>query len=444
MMNILRIATRNMTRQRRRSVLLGSAIAFGIFVVTLLNGTTGGLVNGVTGNLSRVLGGHIFVSGSEVSPSGRVIDLVHNDSVLMQALAESGIAYERITRRSRFQGTLHFGSKTVIQTIEGVDWNAESFLSRHEGIANIDESAMKQDRAIILPEPVAKSLKVQVGETIVASLTTATGQQNVGEFILAGVIPDPGVLGSLSAYAKIGYVNEVLNLKPGEYQTLTIYLKNLNDVDAATTALSAAIAHHASVFPREKQSPGLAGHAPGGFIDSSTTSVQADEIWSGTRYRVVNLKEMMAQLISIMDVLNSVGLGIFIVLLAITMVGITNTFRMVMLERVREIGTMRAIGMQRGSVRNIFLGEAMMISVTGAAIGILAALAVMGAASTLSFDPQSVISLFLRSGHPEFSLGLPRLATNLLILLVLCFAAAWFPARRAAALDPANALRTIG
>ncbi|MQY77227.1 MAG: FtsX-like permease family protein [Spirochaeta sp.] len=57
------------------------------------------------------------------------------------------------------------------------------------------------------------------------------------------------------------------------------------------------------------------------------------------------------------------GLVVFILLLVITMVGITNTFRMIMLERTREIGTMRALGMQRGSVRNIFLSEALFIAI---------------------------------------------------------------------------------
>ena len=42
--------------------------------------------------------------------------------------------------------------------------------------------------------------------------------------------------------------------------------------------------------------------------------------------------------------MKTIGLAIFIILLVITMVGITNTFRMIMIERTQEIGTMRPLG----------------------------------------------------------------------------------------------------
>ena len=81
------------------------------------------------------------------------------------------------------------------------------------------------------------------------------------------------------------------------------------------------------------------------------------ESWEGTRYSIITLNDMMDQVMSMVSLLDTIGLVIFIILLVITMVGITNTFRMIMLERTREIGTIRAIGMQRKSVRNFPAGS---------------------------------------------------------------------------------------
>ncbi len=62
----------------------------------------------------------------------------------------------------------------------------------------------------------------------------------------------------------------------------------------------------------------------------------------------MHINQIMEPVEQMVGVLNKVGLIIFLILLLVTMVGITNTFRMIMIERTREIGTMRAFGMQRG------------------------------------------------------------------------------------------------
>jgi len=68
---IPRIAARNLLRQRKRTMLLAGAIAFGVMIVTLINGFAGSFVKNVSENFSYLMGGHVFVSGSEYTPSGR-------------------------------------------------------------------------------------------------------------------------------------------------------------------------------------------------------------------------------------------------------------------------------------------------------------------------------------------------------------------------------------
>ena len=88
---------------------------------------------------------------------------------------------------------------------------------------------------------------------------------------------------------------------------------------------------------------------------------------------------------AVVTVIDAISLGIFLVLLLIIMVGITNTFRMVLIERVKEIGTMRAFGMQQNTVKAIFLLEALFLGLFGGLAGLVGASLVMVVLSFVSF-----------------------------------------------------------
>ncbi len=61
---IPRIAARNLTRQKKRSVFLGIAIAFSIMIVTVINGFSGAFIRNVSENFAYLMAGHVFVQGS--------------------------------------------------------------------------------------------------------------------------------------------------------------------------------------------------------------------------------------------------------------------------------------------------------------------------------------------------------------------------------------------
>jgi len=67
---IPRIAARNLLRQRKRTMLLAGAIAFGVMIVTLINGFAGSFVK-MSQKIFISDGWSCFVSGSEYTPSGR-------------------------------------------------------------------------------------------------------------------------------------------------------------------------------------------------------------------------------------------------------------------------------------------------------------------------------------------------------------------------------------
>ena len=77
-MTWFKLAFRNVFRQKKRSFLLASAIAFGMLSITLLNALTGAMATAVKTNFSTAIGGHVYITGEVISPRGYSTSLIEN------------------------------------------------------------------------------------------------------------------------------------------------------------------------------------------------------------------------------------------------------------------------------------------------------------------------------------------------------------------------------
>jgi putative ABC transport system permease protein len=433
------MALRNLNRQKKRTVLLGGAIAFGVMIITIIDAFAGAFMQNVSTNFADIAAGHIFVSGSEQTASGKSYAVIHDDTALVQVLKETGIPAEYVSKRSMAQGTLIFESKKTQANIQGVDFSSERYLTDRLILSQGSFKAMSNPQGLILSEQTARKLNAQVGDSLILQLTTVTGQQNVGDMTLVATTPDNGLMSGFSAYANIAYVNELLNLAPNEYQSMGIFLPSLSGMDRYADAYYKDLKTKVNVKERVKATdrPAMGGPMAAMFGGGTT-----EEKWTGVRYSVTTLDDMLSSVKQIVNVLNSVSLGILIVLFLIIMVGILNTFRMTMFERIREIGTMRAIGMQRQQVRSLFILEALFLAIAGMVVGLIVAAIIMGVLSLFNLGVNTPLFMILRKGHFSFSLPVARGVMNVVIITVLTLAAAALPARTAARLEPAQALRT--
>ena len=451
---IASMALRNLNRQKKRSVLLGGAIAFGVLIITVIDGFAGAFMRNVSENFADIAAGHIFVQGSELTSTGTPYSIIRDDSLLMQVLKETGVPARYVSKRSVAQGTLIFESRKTQVAIQGVDFTNESYLKDRLSLTQGSFAAMSNHQGLILSEQTARKLNLQVGDSLLFQLTTVTGQQNVGDMTLVATTPDNGFLAEFSAYANLSYVNELLNLDPGSYQNFGIYLPSLGGMDRYADAFYADLKTKANVQDRTANAGtalGKAGAGGGGGgggagpMDAMRRmfgGATKQETWQGVRYSVTTLDDRLSQVKQIVGVLNSVSLAILLILFLIIMVGILNTFRMTMFERIREIGTMRALGMQRNQVRSLFLLEALFLALGGMLIGMAAAGVVMGVISLFNLGVTSPLFMILHNGHFSFALPLGRVLLNVFIIAALTLGAAYLPARAAARLEPALALRT--
>lgn len=438
----MRIAFRNVGRQKKRTFLLAGAVGIGFFIITLVGGLTGGIAESARVNFSNVFGGHLYFSGTVVSDRGSEIAVMADPAPLEAVLAGYGDEIASIRKRSSGSGTLIFGTRELRQSINGVEFAEETGFAHGLRIVSGSLDRLGEPRSLILPAESARKLGVETGESLLFRNSTVYGQQNVTELILIATFEGQPSFGVDSGYANLAEVNTFLGLEPREFQTLNVWLRDDRTIDSAAARIWADLADAAPVESRDEEGGNPMRQMATRLLGASGPRAVADGGgWEGTRYGLATLNDLMSQFNSLLAVIDALSFWIFVVLLVITMVGVMNSYRMVMVERTAEIGTMRALGLQRSGVRDIFLWEALFVAISGALAGLAAALAVMGLAGFAVFPGGTVFSFFLESGRLRFSLGFPDVARNLALLCGFSLAAVSFPARAAARLKPAEALR---
>jgi putative ABC transport system permease protein len=445
---IAKTAFKNLSRQKKRSILLGGAIAFGIMIVTIINGFAGAFQGNIASNIAELFSGHVFVEGVEKSPTGKSLEVIHDDAPILAAVAAAELDSNVILKRSGADATIVFEGKRTTQSIISADFAADPYLSKRLGLKAGKYEDLYQPGSLVLSEKIATKIKVELGDKVLVQLKTINGQNNVGELTLRGLTYDMGLFSNMLAYADMKVLNELLALGPGEYTQFGLLLGDLKQAEAAAVSLTNALKAQGSQVFELKPTEGAATTSTtglGGGMGSrymKLSNLAKKEIWEGTKYRVFTINDMISMVEEIVRVIDTVSLVILLVLFLIIMVGISNTFRMVMYERIREIGTIRALGMQRPAVLRLFLLEAIFLAAGGAVAGFLVSGFIMLVISLFDFGTGTLFAFFMKDGHLSFYV--PPLAAigNFLIVLALSILAAFFPARKASRLDPAVALRT--
>ena len=168
--------------------------------------------------------------------------------------------------------------------------------------------------------------------------------------------------------------------------------------------------------------------------DVWTAQSLAESLRAQFPYKIESWQESNAQLVSALNA-QAVSTGIIrAVVLAVVVLGIASVLVVSVVQKQREIGILRAMGATRGQVLRLFLVQGAVVGAVGSVLGLLLAVALIWAFTS-----------FVRGsdGLPLFNIALP-LATAVRVALVatVCgVVAAIAPARRAAQLDPAQAIR---
>lgn len=442
---VLKLSLRNLTRQKRRNAILAIAIAFGFLVVTFIDGLTSGMVGNLEEQITQLLGGTVLVQGIEKTPAAeeggkdQIAIIVRDKNYIRNLIETNKVDYKSFSCYSMATGQAIFEGHKSIITLYGRDLYEADLLDSFQFVEGSSENFVN-DHAIVISDKIANSMNLAIGDSVIFSTTTIYGQNTVDDFVVAGIIKSNSFMNSMQCYTKIETLNKLIGIPEDGYSTFTIYLNNRNDQTKVANLLEAKIREDGinvtSRFEAMKTNPTNIGKG----IEKQ---IYKDENqWEGTKYAVETLYDEIPQIKTVMNVVHTVTTIILIVILLIVMVGVSNTYRMVLYERIREIGTMRALGMDGKNTGKVFTTEAVILCIIGACAGVLLSGILMGVIHLIPIKNEA-LSFFLHNGHFTFKFSAGTVIVQYLLLIILTSLAVRGSAKKAAKMNPAEALRTV-
>jgi len=424
---IFTIALRNLIRQRERFVVLFVTLLLGGWLFVVLMGTMDSFSQSLRDRASRYFSGDIAVTTYSDNPGRRWIQ---NEALIRDAVKAASVPAQSWTRRSiNFDQntTLFFaGTSQGQRRLIGVDWSLETEAFRAMDFVSGGPESMAQD-GILISDTAAAKLKARVGDDLLVLMATKSGQKNTMNLTIRGIFRDASFFG-YSSYVDIRALNRAMGLPEDSAAEIGLLLPNGSDEASAASRLWHALDGRLSLVPF-------------GTAEEDASDIMR-QLPEGQRITAVfPLSARLGPIQAILDALAIVAWSLNTLFLVIVLVGVNNTYRMIVFERTREIGTMRALGMNRGQLALVFLVEAGFLGLGGALAGWLAGAALLWVASLVDFGDNVLMAMFLERGHLAWSVPWAGLVAATASLVAAALLGSGGPAWRAASWRPVDALR---
>jgi putative ABC transport system permease protein len=401
---LLALAWKNIWRNKPRSAIIIAAIALGLLGGLLASSVSFGMGDQMIAAAIGTRLSHIQIHHKDFRETQNVVDTIPNAASLTVRIQGIG----GVTgAAARIIVTAMAASPTTATGVElfGIIPEQEK---RVTDIADkiIDGSYFKDSvrYPVVIGQALAKELDLKRGSKIVFTFQNDSGTITGGAFRVVGIFKTVStVFDKSTAFVRAGDLQLLIGVHP-VWHEIGILLRPGCPLDSAAAEISAA-AHGLQVDTWKQLSPELA------YVSESLASM----------------------------------LYVFmIVILAALAFGIVNTMLMVILERRRELGMLMAVGMPGKIVFGMIVLETVVLSLTGAAIGMVMTVIVMAVLSRVGIN-LSVISQGLSQFgiadvlYPSLPLSMYPILTAMVVATAI--AASIYPAVKALKLRPSQALR---
>lgn len=421
---LLKMAFRNIRRNKRRSLLAIISVGLALMLVVVLQGLVDGLVENMIKNSTKNDTGHIRIMSEEyfknlqympvqhlVYNPEEVIDFIKSDRKIADRI-------ELITERMRFPVLLQYsGNNKAAIGIGGDIENERKLLMLDRSIiegsylsGKIIEKDGKKYREVVIGKKLADLLELKVGSDFSLMLQGADLGIHIPRFYVTGIFQtglnmiDENLFMISTEDAK-----KILKTEGG-VQEIVIMLKNY------------------------REAPSLARRINGLLKNKEDTRYLVAKDWKSSS----GFLSMMDQALKIYNFLylTITFLGAFI---------ITNIMMMIVLERKREIGILKSMGMKRREILVLFTLEGIILGGIGSISGVIAGTIINIPLSTIGIDFSSSMSNlnFPVDNLIKWSIRPGSIFSSMVLGIIVSAIVSVIPSRHAAKMKAVDAIRSV-
>lgn len=401
---LTKIASRNIWRSRKRSLIIIAAVSIGlwagIFMMAFYNGMIEQRINSaITDELSHIQVHHPefrkeYDIKYHLSEGRKIVETIRKDSKI-----------KAVAGRIILKGMIASASGSSGITINGIQPKAEQALTDLNGkIIKGNYFNPQKTNEIILSKKLSKKLKLNLNKKTILTFQDAKGNLASGAFRITAIYKTVnGPYDDSNVFVKITDIDSLAGI-PNAMNEIAILLKSNIELEEIQKKLK-------HKFPKTE---------------------------------VKNWMEISPELgltISVGDQMVFIFMGIILLALAF---GIVNTMMMAVLERTREIGMLLALGMNKFKIFMMILLETLFLIIAGCPVGILLAFVSIGITQRTGIDFSNFSEAYSSFGYSSIiypSLTARQFGIIMLLVFITALFSALFPARRALKLNPAESLK---
>ena len=414
MIRIFKIAFRNLMRYKRRTLLTSLLITLGLLMVILFSGLAGSFKAMMVGQItdSNLAQMQIHKKGYVSSIDTMPLHLTLNAKAYktVEKILKENPDVSAYAPRIKLSAMLSNFAETTNVRLNAIDPEKEikvcpNVSERMKFSADQSPDILLKQGEIIIPKKLAAGMNIKIGDPVVLVANNKDGSVNGLNFMVSGIIES--VLGpqGKEGYMHIEDAQSLLRMEKPEVIEIALRVKEFNRLDAVYADLENAL----STYKNKKGKPAFEIHT-----------------W-----------EELSPFSNISKMIDFMAITMKLIMMAIVLISILNVMMMSVYERVREIGTMSAIGTSPGKIMGLFLAE-------GLSLGLISVLAgnIIG---VIGIYILNIYKIRFSFGRMDNLLLSPTISfsevfwVSATVLLVSVFASLQ-PAHKASKMEPVDAL----
>jgi len=402
---LFEIALRNVLRNKKRSIIIIAAITCGIWAGVVASAVSLGFSYASIQSALETRIAHIQIHERDFGDSHALRDTIPGAEILIQNIRQlHGI--RAVSGRTLAEGMASTAETAAGIVIEGIDPDQERNVSTLAQKLVAGTYAIGSRRnAVLIGEELAGKLAVRPGSKIVLTSQDVRGNITGGGFRVAGIFrTDSSPYDGSTVFVDKRELAQLLGTKDGIHE-IAILADDLKQAGSCAAAIRSL--------------------APG--LRTETWAELAPELRYINKYTEIYL-----------------NIFLYVIVLAL-LFGIMNTMLMSVLDRVRELGVLTALGMRGRKIFTMIILESVVLSVPGAILGMAAGWGTVEQLKSTGINLAAFGEGLRQYGYSAMSypiLPFPMFEQVIVSILLAAVIGAFYPAWKAIRLDPAKAIRT--